>query len=99
MEIVPFQAATQYLHESSLPHLLLYIGVGTDVEEDIEADIEQFILFPDEDIKFLQLRTGSNPIILIVPPPHLDIFAIHEIEPLNLVLQHLDDGCSHLILC
>ena len=98
MKIVPFQAATQNLHKASFPHLLLNIGVGTDVKQHIEAHIEQFILFPDEHVKFLQLRTGSNPIILIISPPHFDILTIHEIEPLYLVLQHLYDRRSHLIL-
>jgi hypothetical protein len=97
VEVVPLEAAAKYLDKTSLPHLLLDGRVGADVEEDVETDIEELILLPDEDIQLLQLRPGRDSIILIVSPPHLDVLAVHKIESLDLVFEDLNDGGSHFV--
>jgi hypothetical protein len=97
VKVVALEATGEYLYESCLTHLLLDEGVCTDVEEYIEAHVEKLILLPNEDVQFLELRTGSNAVVLIVATPHLDVLAVHEIEALDLVLEHLDDGGAHLV--
>jgi hypothetical protein len=48
MKVVPFQASNQNLYKSSFPHFFLDGRVGADIEQDIQAIEEQFILFPYE---------------------------------------------------
>ena len=98
MKIVPLKTPDQNLNQPRLPHLLLNGRVRADVEEDVEADEKEFILLPDKHIQDLQLFLGIDPILLIILPPHLDILTVQQIKSLNLVLQHIDNRQSHLIL-
>lgn len=98
MEVVALQTASEYLHQSSLAHLLLNGRVMADVVEDVETDEEQLILFPDEDVEFLELCLGGDPVVLVVAPPHFDVLAVEQVEALDLVLEDLDDGGPHFVL-
>lgn len=53
MEIVALEAPNEDLHQTSFPHLLLDSRIRADVEEYIEADEEQFVLLPNEDVQNL----------------------------------------------
>jgi hypothetical protein len=87
------------LHESSLPHFLLNGWISANVEQHIEADIEKLILLPDENIEFFELRPGCNTIIFIIFAPHFDVLTVHEVKPLDLVLQYFHDSRTHFVLC
>lgn len=97
MKVVPLQTPAEYLHEPRLAHLLLDVGVGADIDEDVEADVEKLVLLPDEDIEFFELGAGADAVGLIVAPPHLDVLAVEEVEALDLVLQDFDDGGADLV--
>jgi hypothetical protein len=97
MKIVPLQTPTEYLDKPCLPHLLLNIGVSADIDEDIETNVEKFVLLPDENIEFFELGAGADAVSLIIAPPHFDILAVEEVESLDLVLQYFDDGGADLV--
>jgi len=98
VEVVPLEAPDKDLHQTRLPHFFLYGRTRADVEEDVETDKEQLVLLPDEHIEDLQFLLGVYPILLIVLPPHLDVLTIEQVKSLNLVLQDIDDGQTHLVL-
>lgn len=98
MEVVALQTAGQYLDESCFPHLFFDRRVVADVVEDVETNEEQLVLLPDQHVQLLKLGLGSDPVVLVVAPPHLDVLAVQQVEPLDLVLQHLHDGGPHLVL-
>lgn len=98
MKVISFKTPTQNLYKSCFPHFLLDGWIGADVEKDIKADIEEFILFPDEYVEFFELRPGSDAIIFIIFAPHFDVLAVHEVKSLDLVLQYFHDGRPHFVL-
>lgn len=48
----------------------------TDVEKNIQAYVKEFVLFPNKNIQFFKLRTGSNAIILIIASPSFDVLTV-----------------------
>ena len=86
------------MYKSSFSHLFLYSWVRADIEEDVETDKEEFILFPNQYIEFFELRSGSDSVIFIISSPHFDILAIEEVKTLNLILQNFNNSEADLIL-
>jgi hypothetical protein len=97
VEVVALQAARQDLHQTRLTHLFLNSRVVTDVVEDVETDEEELVLLPDEHVEFFELRFGRDAVVFVVAAPHLDILAVEQVEALDLVLEHFDDGCAHFV--
>jgi hypothetical protein len=98
MKVVSLEAASEYLHQPSLSHLFFDGRVAADVEENVETDKKEFILFPDENIEFFKLRPGCDSVIFVVASPHLDVLAVEEIESLDLVLEDLHYCDAHFVL-
>jgi hypothetical protein len=46
MIVISLETSGEYLYDSCFPHFLLNCRVVADVEENVEADEEKFILFP-----------------------------------------------------
>lgn len=86
MKVVPFKTASQNLYQSGFSHFLFNDWVGADIEENVKTDEKEFVLLPDENIQFFELRSSSDTVIFVVTPPHFDVLAVEQIEPLNLVL-------------
>jgi hypothetical protein len=86
MKIVALKASSQNLNEACLSHLSLNKWVGTDVEEDIKADEEKLVLFPDENVEFFKLCTRSDTIIFVIASPHFYVFAVEKVKALDLIL-------------
>lgn len=97
MEVVAFEAAGQDLYQSGFAHLFLDGRVVADVVEDVEADEEELVLLPDEHVELFELRFGRDAVVFVVATPHLDILAVEQVEALDLVLEHFDDGCAHFV--
>jgi len=98
VEVVPFKAANQNLDKSCLSHFLFDSRVGTDVEEDIEANKEELVLLPDEDVENFQLFLCAYSILLIIFPPHFDILAVEQVKTLNLIFKDIHDGDANFVL-
>lgn len=98
MEIVPFQTSAQNLNDACFAHLFFDIWIFADVQKDVQGNVEQLILLPDENVEFFQLSLCCDLVLIVVFPPHLNVLAIEQIEPLDLVLEHVDDCLTHLLL-
>ena len=98
MEVVALEAPDEHLHYAKFAHLFLNGGVAADVEKDVEADVEELVLLPDEHVEFFELGTGSDAVVLVIAAPHFDVLAVHQVEPLDLVLEHFHDRQAHLVL-
>lgn len=97
MEVVPFEAPGQDLYEPCFSHFFFDGGVGADVEEDVEADEEEFVLFPDEDVEFFELGAGGDAVVFVVAAPHFDVLGVEQVEALDLVFEHFHDGDAHFV--
>jgi hypothetical protein len=97
VKIVSFQTSAQNLNDTCLAHLLFNIGILAYVEQDVQRDEKEFVLLPDENVELFQLRLCCDLIFLIVFSPHFDVFAVEQVEPLNLILQHINDSLSNLL--
>lgn len=98
MEVIPFEAASEDTDDAHLPHLLFDGGVLADVEQDQQAHEEQFVLFPDQDVKFLELGLGADLVLIVVLAPQLDVLRVQQVESLDLILQHIDHRFADLML-
>ena len=97
MEVVPLQAPAQYLNDPRFSHLLLNVRVLAYVQQYVQRYEQQLVLLPYQNVQLLQLSFRCNLVFLIIPPPHLNVLAVQQVKPLNLVLHHIYHSFPNLL--
>ena len=98
MEVIPFEAPGQDVDDAYLSHLFLHQRILADVQKDEQADKKKFVLFPYQNVKFFELGFCTDFVFFLIFSPHFDVFAVEEIESLNLMAEDINDGFANLML-